>query len=63
MYLFGALGYCAVLIFAGTFAQIFSYYLQSGEDSVLTYMVKAVNVVCGIALIIGGIYLISEVRF
>ena len=58
-----ALGYCAVLIFAGTFAQIFSYYLQSGEDSVLTYMVKAVNVVCGIALIIGGIYLISEVRF
>ena len=58
-----ALGYCTVLVFAGTFAQIFSYYLQSDEDSVLTWMVKAVNILCGIALVIGGIYLISEVHF
>ena len=58
-----ALGYCAVLVGAGTFAQVFSDFLHSGEDSVLTWMVKAVNILCGIALIIGGIYLISEVRF
>lgn len=58
-----ALGYCAVLVFAGTFAQVFSDFLHSDEDSVLTWMVKAVNILCGIALIIGGIYLISEVRF
>ena len=58
-----ALGYCTVLVCAGTFAQIFSLYLQSDEDSVLTGMVKTVNVFCGLALIIGGIYMISEVRF
>ena len=58
-----ALGYCTVLVCAGTFAQIFSLYLQSDEDSVLTGMVKTVNVFCGLALIIGGIYLVSEVRF
>ena len=58
-----ALGYCAVLVGAGTFAQIFSEFLHSGEDSVLSWMVKTVNVICGIVLIIGGIYLISEVRF
>ena len=58
-----ALGYCAVLVGAGTFAQVFSDFLHSDEDSVLTWMVKIVNVLCGIALIIGGIYLISEVRF
>lgn len=58
-----ALGYCAVLVGAGTFAQIFSEFLHSGEDSVLSGMVKAVNILCGIVLIIGGIYLVSEVRF
>ena len=58
-----ALGYCTVLVCAGTFAQIFSFYLHSDEDSVLTGMVKTVNVFCGLALIIGGIYMISEVRF
>ena len=58
-----ALGYCAVLVGAGTFAQVFSDFLHSGEDSVLTWMVKAVNILCGIALVIGGIYLISEVHF
>ena len=58
-----ALGYCAVLVGAGTFAQIFSEFLHSGEDSVLSGMVKAVNILCGIVLIVGGIYLVSEVRF
>ena len=57
-----ALGYCAVLVGAGTFAQVFSEFLHSGEDSVLTWMVKAVNILCGIVLVIGGIYLVSEVR-
>lgn len=58
-----ALGYCAVLVGSGTFAQIFSEFLHSGEDSILSSMVRAVNILCGTALIIGGIYLISEVRF
>ena len=58
-----ALGYCAVLVGAGTFAQVFSEFLHSGEDSVLTWMVKAVNILCGIALVAGGIYLVSEVMF
>ncbi|MBR1656955.1 MAG: cytochrome C biogenesis protein [Synergistaceae bacterium] len=58
-----ALGYCAVLVCAGTFAQIFSLYLHSDDNGVIGFLLKAVNVLCGIALICGGIYLISEVRF
>ena len=58
-----ALGYCAVLVCAGTFAQIFSFYLHSDDNGVIGFLLKTVNVLCGIALICGGIYLISEVRF
>ena len=58
-----ALGYCTVLVGTGTFAQIFSEFLHSGEDSILSWMVRAVNILCGTALVIGGIYLVSEVRF
>ena len=58
-----ALGYCAVLLCAGTFAQIFSAYLHSDDEGVVGFMLKTVNVLCGLALICGGIYLISEVRF
>ena len=48
-----ALGYCCVLIAAGTFAQLFSSYLQSERgDKIL----KVVNTICGLGLIAGGIY-------
>ena len=58
-----ALGYSAVLVGAGTFAQIFSEFIDSDRESLTYWAVKAVNVMCGIALIVGGIYLVSEVRF
>ncbi|MBQ7544770.1 MAG: cytochrome C biogenesis protein [Synergistaceae bacterium] len=58
-----ALGYCAVLVGAGTFAQIFSEFLDSGKDSLTYWAVKVVNVLCGIALIWGGVYLVSGVMF
>ena len=48
-----ALGYCSVLIAAGTFAQLFTTYLQSERgDKIL----KLVNIICGLGLIAGGIY-------
>ncbi len=50
-----ALGYSAVLIAAGTFAQIFTKFLQSERgDKIL----KILNFLCGIALIAGGIFFI-----
>ena len=58
-----ALGYSFVLVGAGTFAQIFSEFLNSGEDTLTYLAVKVVNVLCGIALICGGVYLVSEMRF
>ena len=52
-----ALGYCTVLVLAGTFAQLASRWLQSERgDRVL----KAVNVLCGIVLIAVGAYLLHE---
>ncbi|MBR0250759.1 MAG: cytochrome C biogenesis protein [Synergistaceae bacterium] len=55
-----ALGYSIVLVIAGTSAQVFAGFLQSERgDKVL----KAVNVMCGIALIFGGIYLIREMIY
>lgn len=52
-----ALGYAAVLIAAGTFAQIFTEFLQSERgDKVL----RVVNILCGLALIGGGIYFLYE---
>ena len=55
-----ALGYSIVLVIAGTSAQVFAGFLQSERgDKVL----KAVNMICGIALICGGIYLIREMIY
>ena len=52
-----ALGYCSVLIAAGTFAQLFTGYLQSERgDKIL----KWVNVLCGLGLVAGGIYLFIQ---
>ena len=58
-----ALGYSFVLVCAGTFAQIFSDFLNSEEGSITWWAVKIVNIFCGIGLIIGGVYLVSEVQF
>ena len=53
-----ALGYSAVLIASGTFAQIFSKFLQSEKgDKIL----KVVNILCGVALIAGGFYFLYEI--
>ena len=55
-----ALGYSFVLVIAGTSAQLFTGFLQSERgDKIL----RAVNVICGIALICGGIYLIREMMY
>ena len=58
-----ALGYSTVLVCAGTFAQIFSFFLDSEKGSVTWWAVKIVNIFCGLGLIIGGVYFISEVQF
>ena len=58
-----ALGHSTVLVCAGTFSQIFSEFLDSDKDTLMYWAVKVVNVICGIALIFGGIYLVSEVQF
>jgi len=55
--IFYALGYAAVLIAAGTFAQLFTKFLQSERgDKVL----RVINILCGLALIAGGIYFLYE---
>lgn len=58
-----ALGHSAVLVCAGTFSQIFAAFMDSGKGSMTYYAVKAVNILCGIALLCGGAYLVSEMRF
>ena len=58
-----ALGHSSVLVCAGTFSQIFSEFLDSDKDSLTYWAVKTVNILCGIALICGGVYLVSEVQF
>ena len=58
-----ALGHSTVLVCAGTFSQIFSDFLNSDKDSLTYWAVKIVNVLCGIALICGGVYLAGEVHF
>lgn len=55
-----ALGYSFVLVMAGTFAQIFAGLLQSEKgDKIL----RAVNILCGVALISGGLYFIYEMIY
>ena len=48
-----ALGYSFVLILAGIFSQTFTKLLESSK-------IKILNIICGIALILGGIYLLKE---
>ena len=55
-----ALGYCAVLVVSGTFAQLASGWLQSERGQ---KALRALNFICGVALIGVGIYLAHSVLF
>ena len=61
-FLFGAfliliygLGHCSVIVLAGTFTEIVQHYLDWDERSKGTVILK---MICGILVIIGGIYLL-----
>jgi len=49
------IGHCAVLVFAGTFTEVVQHYLHWTEKSKGAVILKKV---CGILVILGGIYLI-----
>ena len=49
------IGHCAVLIFAGTFTEVVQHYLHWSEKSKGAVILKKI---CGILVILGGIYLI-----
>ena len=56
-----ALGYCLVLILAGTFAQLASGLLRDSPRGRMA--LKVLNILCGAVLIIVGIYLIHGVLY
>ena len=49
------LGHCSVLVLAGTFTEVIQHYLNWSERSKGTAIVK---MVCGILVILGGVYMI-----
>jgi cytochrome c-type biogenesis protein len=49
------IGHCTVLVFAGTFTEVVQHYLHWSEKSKGAIILKKV---CGIGVILGGIYLI-----
>jgi len=49
------LGHCSVIVFAGTFTEIIQKYLNWNEKSKTANIVKKI---CGVLVILGGIYLI-----
>jgi cytochrome c-type biogenesis protein len=50
------IGHCAVLVFAGTFTEVVQHYLHWSEKSRGAVILKKI---CGIAVILGGVYLIA----
>lgn len=56
--LFYGIGHCSVIVLAGTFAEIVQRYLNWNEKSKGTVLVKKI---CGILIILGGIYLIWNI--
>ena len=52
-----AVGHCAVIIFAGTFTEVIQKYLNWNEKSKGVAIVKKI---CGVLVIVGGIYLIFK---
>ncbi len=51
-----AVGHCSVLIFAGTFTEVVQHYLHWSEKSKGAVILKKV---CGVLVILGGVYLIA----
>jgi cytochrome c-type biogenesis protein len=48
-------GHCAVLVFAGTFTEAVQHYLNWSEKSKGAVILKKV---CGVLVILGGVYMI-----
>ncbi len=51
------IGHCAVLVFAGTFTEVVQHYLHWTEKSQGAVILKKV---CGILVMLGGVYLIGQ---
>ncbi len=51
-----AIGHCAVLVFAGTFTEVVQHYLHWSEKSKGAEILKKI---CGVLVILGGVYLIA----
>ncbi|NTW78200.1 MAG: cytochrome C biogenesis protein, partial [Syntrophaceae bacterium] len=49
------IGHCAVLVFAGTFTEMVEHYLHWSEKSKGAIILKKI---CGVLVILGGVYLI-----
>ena len=49
------IGHCSVIVFAGTFTEVVQHYLNWNEKSKGTVIIKKI---CGVLVILGGIYLI-----
>ena len=56
--LFYGIGHCSVIIFAGTFTEIIQNYLNWNESSRGVLVVKKI---CGVLIILGGMYLIWNI--
>jgi len=54
-----AIGHCSVIVLAGTFTSMLQKYLDWNERSKSAVILKKV---CGILVILGGIYLIYSVH-
>jgi len=57
--LFYGIGHCSVIVFAGTFTEAIQHYLNWNERSKGAVILKKI---CGILVIVGGIYLILSVN-
>lgn len=53
------IGHCSVLVLAGTFTEVIQHYLNWTEKSKGTAIVK---IICGVLVIIGGVYMIFTAR-
>ncbi|MDP2807303.1 MAG: cytochrome c biogenesis protein CcdA [bacterium] len=52
-------GHCSVLVLAGTFTEVIQHYLNWSEKSKGTAIVK---IICGVLVILGGVYMIFTAR-
>jgi cytochrome c-type biogenesis protein len=53
------IGHCSVLVLAGTFTEVIQHYLNWTEKSKGTAIVR---IICGILVIMGGIYMVLNAR-